>query len=283
MSKKRAKKKKKTARKDRKKKRLTAKTADRHELYEKSVQCPEADCDFIDRVFKKRYGRKPELLREDFCGTAFLCRTWADRRRKNRSIGVDMHESTLAWARERVEALGSETAERVTLLCDDVRNVNTPKVDVVVAMNFSYLVFRTREELRGYFAGVRESLRKEGMFLLDLYGGPESMSIEEEATDHDGFTYVWDQHAFNPITHETVCHIHFEFPRGGGRMRRAFSYEWRLWTIPEVREVLEEAGFHDVVVYWEGTAKDGTGNGVFRPSTKGDDSASFVVYIGALP
>ena len=26
-------------------------------------------------------------------------------------------------------------------------------------------------------------------------------------------------------------------------VRRAFSYEWRLWTVPELTEALSEAGF----------------------------------------
>lgn len=26
-------------------------------------------------------------------------------------------------------------------------------------------------------------------------------------------------------------------------LRRAFRYDWRLWTIPELAEMLEEAGF----------------------------------------
>ena len=71
--------------------------------------------------------------------------------------------------------------------------------------------------------------------------------------------------------------------KGGGTLRRAFTYKWRLWTIPEIREVLAEAGFREVTVYWEGTDEDGDGNGVFRPTRKGDDSACWVVYITARP
>ena len=29
-------------------------------------------------------------------------------------------------------------------------------------------------------------------------------------------------------------------------LRRAFRYDWRLWTVPELREMLLAAGFHDV-------------------------------------
>ncbi len=43
---------------------------DRHILYERSVQCPEADIRFFDRMYKERNGAPPRVLREDFCGTA---------------------------------------------------------------------------------------------------------------------------------------------------------------------------------------------------------------------
>ena len=29
-------------------------------------------------------------------------------------------------------------------------------------------------------------------------------------------------------------------------LRRAFQYNWRLWSIPELREMLLAAGFHSV-------------------------------------
>ncbi len=262
---------------------LTAATADRHSLYEQSVQCPEADCEFFDEAFKRAYGRKATTLREDFCGTAFLSRTWVELRKKNRAIGIDLDEPTLQYARDNHMRKLGHKAERVELIRADVNTVTDPKVEIIAAMNFSYLVFTTRSQLRAYFEKVHASLQKEGLFILDLYGGPESMVVQEEETEYDDYSYVWDQAEFNPITHEAVCHIHFNFPGDGGSIERAFTYEWRLWTIPEVREVLEEAGFHDSVVFWEGTGADGEGNGEFKPSTTGDDSSSFIVYIVAKP
>src|SRR5512145_471884 len=57
----------------RRKRKLTARTADRHVLYQESVQSPEADARFFTRYFKKLAGRPLRFLREDFCGTALLC------------------------------------------------------------------------------------------------------------------------------------------------------------------------------------------------------------------
>jgi hypothetical protein len=41
-------------------------------------------------------------------------------------------------------------------------------------------------------------------------------------------------------------------------MRRAFVYDWRLWTLPEVLKLLEEAGFRESRAYVD------TGDGVYH-------------------
>ena len=74
-------------------------------------------------------------------------------------------------------------------------------------------------------------------------------------------------------------YIHFRFP-DGSEMKRAFAYEWRLWTIPELTDILVDAGFKQVDCYWEGTAEDGeSGNGIFRKSRRGENDLSWVAYL----
>ena len=55
------------------KRKTLASQADLLELYENSVMAPEDDCAFFDELYRKLRGRKPEVLREDFCGTAKIC------------------------------------------------------------------------------------------------------------------------------------------------------------------------------------------------------------------
>jgi hypothetical protein len=77
------------------------------------------------------------------------------------------------------------------------------------------------------------------------------------------------------------CRIHFVFP-DGSKMKDAFRYEWRLWSIPEIRELLVEAGFSKTVVYWEGTDEDSDeGDGDFQPTEIGDADAGWIAYISA--
>jgi SAM-dependent methyltransferase len=254
---------------------------DRHYLYQTAVQSPEADIRFFDRVYGKRRGRKPSLMREDFCGTAHLSAGWVRTRRKNRAIGVDLDRETLEWGRRYNLAPLGEAARRVRLVCADVRRIRKPKVDLVAAMNFSYFVFKDRKTLQKYFEGVRKSLAPGGMLALDIFGGSNSQAEITEKKRLNGFTYVWEQVRFDPISHEVLFHIHFRF-HGGGGISRAFVYDWRLWSIPEVREVLREAGFRTVEVYWEGTESDtGEGDGVFRLTRRTTNHPGWIAYIVA--
>ena len=258
----------------------TAKTADRHELYQLSVQAPEGEVEFMTRTFRKLYGRKPIEMREDFCGTALFSCAWVNGSRDRRATGVDICGETLAWGRaHNLAALGA-AAERIELLQQDVRAATRRKFDVINAMNFSYWIFRTRDELRHYFSCVHKALGKEGLFFLDAYGGWESQEPMRERRKIDaGFTYVWDQASFDPIGHAIVNHIHFEF-RDGSRLDKAFTYEWRFWSLPEIQELLREAGFSDVRVYWD--ISDDPDVERYRPRARADNQAGWIAYLVAV-
>jgi SAM-dependent methyltransferase len=232
---------------------------DRLLLYTPAVQHVEHDLDVLERVYRSLSGRAPALLREDFCGTAALASAWVERGSHRRAWGVDLHGGTLAWARRRrLPALGA-AAERLTLIHADARRVTRPPADLVVALNYSYWVFHRRAELKAYFRAARASLAPGGLLCLDAFGGTGAMQ-ELVETRHipasrgpggervPGFRYVWEQTAFNPVDHRLRCQIHVHL-RDGRELRRAFTYDWRMWTLPEIRELLAEAGFRESVVY----------------------------------
>jgi SAM-dependent methyltransferase len=187
----------------------------------------------------------------------------------------------LEWGRvHHVQRLSPEQRTRLQVVQANVLEVETPPADIVVAFNFSYWTFKTREELKRYFLQARKGLRKDGIFCLDIYGGPEAHEEREESTEFDDFTYVWDQSRVDPITGRTLCYIHFRFP-DKSRIDKAFTYDWRLWSIPEVRELLAEAGFSSSTVYWQGTDEDGDADDVFEPAEEGDADLAWIAYIVA--
>lgn len=260
----------------------TAEKADKHTLYERSVQCVQADIDFITRVFKKNFKRQPHSLKEDFCGTFSAAVEFVNRHKKNKAIAVDLDKDVLKWGKKNNLPKAGKRAENITIKNKNVLEISQPKVDVVASMNFSYFIFKKRSELKKYFENVFASLKDKGLYVLDAYGGYEAQCPQEEHTIHDKFTYIWDQSEYNPVTNEVLNYIHFEFP-DGSRMDKAFEYDWRLWTLKELVELLEETGFSSADVYWEGwDEKKEEGNGIFRKTKSAENSAGWVAYITAV-
>jgi SAM-dependent methyltransferase len=255
--------------------------ADKYDLYLRSVQSPENEVSFFTRAFHTNYGRTPLVLREDFCGTAAVCCEWVKSRNDRSAIGIDLDPEPLAWGMENnVSKLDDDERRRVKLLEEDARSVRRKKADVVTAQNFSFYLFKTRNELRAYFEAAYRNLAREGVFVLDVLGGSEVMEEDrEEVRGHRSFKYVWEQARFDPITHNCLFHIHFRFPDGSG-IERAFTYDWRLWTIPEVRELLDEAGFRRADVYWESRdRRTGRGNDVYRRRERAESDPAWVAYV----
>jgi SAM-dependent methyltransferase len=264
---------------------ITARDADRHMLYEKAVQCPEADVEFFDRVYTETYGKVATVLREDFCGTAAMCCEWLGEREENRAVGIDLDPEVLEWSRaHRVPELG-EDARRLKLIEGDVLNPGEVEpAHIIAAFNFSYFGFHDRATLLAYFKSVKVGLAPEGLFILDIMGGPDAQVIQEEdrEIDDEGFTYVWEQASFNPVTNGLVCYIHFHFP-DGSKIRKAYTYDWRLWSVSELRDIAMEAGFSGLEVYWEGTDEDGEGDGNFDVSETGEDCEAWIAYVVVKP
>lgn len=300
-----------------------AATADRNDLYQRAVQCVESEIDFVDETFTKLRKRKAALLREDFCGTYHTACEWVRRRPTNVAVGIDLDPNQIAWGTaHNLTTLKPAQQARVLHHQGNVldplpapvaaaaNQLLAPKdrrkggggggggarFDVVLAMNFSYWCFNTRDQMLTYFRAAREALVADGILFMDFYGGADALKemterrkiAREPLTPHrkqagwynGPYTYLWEQERYNPITGLLISHIGFKFP-DGSRLKRAFSYQWRLWTLPELRDILHEAGFIKTTVHWEGDDAKGGGNGIFTPSEDGDACPSYICYITA--
>lgn len=225
---------------------------DKYALYAKAVQRPAADVRFFRHLYRELKGRAPKRLREDFCGTFGVCCEWVKLGPGYTAHGRDLSEEALRYGRERnLPKLTPGQRRRVAVTRQDVLEPGGPSPDLILAQNFSYNALTKRETLKAYFVNCRKSLRRDGVLALDIFGGAGTLKRNVERTDNRGFVFYWEQSGFNPVTHEARCAIHFK-PKGRKKVKDVFTYRWRLWTIPEVREVLAEAGFRTSHVYWEG-------------------------------
>ena len=266
-----------------KSKKSMADRADRYRLYEKAVQCPDPDLDFAEQVFKERNGRKPLSLREDFCASALLACSWVRRDDNNTALGVDLDDEVLRWGQKHhVNKMSPARQSRIKLIQGDVMTTTSKKADLVLALNFSYWIFKDKKPMVSYFRNVRRNLARDGLLILDCYGGSSAFQEMKEKRKCGKFTYIWQQESFDPVTHHASCYIHFRFPDKSW-LKKAFSYEWRVWTLPELRELLHESGFASDI-YWEGEDEDGEGNGEYSLlQGKASADEAWICYLVAYP
>lgn len=252
--------------------------ADAMALYQTTVQQPDEDVKLFRKIFRRAYGRRPVSLREDFCGAAAVSCAWVRSAPDRTARAIDLEESVLVWgALHNREALPEAARARLQLVQADVLDVVTPRADLVAAQNFSFFTFRDRRTLVRYFRAARRALRPEGALVLDVLGGHENVrgDAREVRRAGSGVRYVWEQEGFDPIHQRARYGIHFRF-RDGSEMRDAFRYDWRLWSIPETREALEDAGFRRTEVWWEDD------DGVWRPREAAPPHAVWLAVVVGL-
>ena len=255
---------------------------DKYAFYNQSVQSAAEDVKFYRKTFRQlRKGKLPEVLREDFCGTGAISCEWVKLDKTHKSCGLDLDSEPMNYGRQHyISKLKPSQQERAVLIKKDVLSRDLPSADIVVAVNFSYFFFKKRDILKRYFDNVYKSLNQDGIFVLDIFGGTQCTDAIEDKTKHKNFTYYWDQKNFDPVTNEAYFEIHFRYKQK--KYEGVFAYDWRMWSIQEIREIMQEVGFQDTKVYWEGTDKKGRGNGIFLPVEKGESCLSWIAYIAGV-
>ena len=244
---------------------MGGKRHDKYDLYERCVQEPEGTAKMLDHEFKRIRGRRALRMREDFCGTAVLCAEWAKLSPKHYAMGVDLDPAPIAWGRKRHFAPDMKHSARVEVVRGNVLDPHGKNFDLVIGFNFSWMIFKERAQLGRYFARARQALAPDGIFELDLYGGKDAITESKARTRMSGVTYVWDQVRFDPTTSDTFCAIHFEKLRGGGEMKRAFTYDWRLWNLAETIDLLRENGLEILELQNETSDENDVGTGLYKP------------------
>lgn len=238
-------------------------------------------------IYRRHRRREARFLREDFCGSFANSAEWVRRSVENKAVAVDQDSSPLAYGFENhYNRLTGDQKKRLTVLQKNVFHVQKPKVDILAALNFSYSAIKEESQLLRYFQNAFRSLKPDGVFVLDLMGGSELMEANEDIEEKKfpggkPFTYIWDQVSFDFISHCAEFFIHFKL-KNGRALRRAFHYDWRLWTIPEIRTLMTRAGFRKTVVYSEGTTRNGEGNGLFKPKEREEGCEVWVIYVVGL-
>ena len=243
----------------------------RHELYEAAAQSPDEQAQFLSAVS----GHRALALGEDFCGTGALSLAWARLSPQHRAVATDLDDEPLALLRRRIEA------DTVTAVRGDVTDSTTP-ADLIAALNFSIGYFYDRPSLLRYLRAARARLGAGGVFVCDLYGGADQFALGESDMElRGGARYIWEQRDADPLTARVTNAMHFVTAEGR-HLRDAFVYDWRLWSAPELRDAMLEAGFASVDVYDRlGDARAADGSVEVLPIHGDELDENYVIYLAA--
>lgn len=259
------------------------------DLYRLAVQNPVAEATFLLRAYThaNRGQGRPTVLKEDFAGSAVLATMWAMMDVDHQAVAVDNHAATIRWARSRSERELGRRAKAVRFRQSDVLDARAPKADIIAALNFSTFIYHDRPSLERYFKAARRSLKPGGVLVIDAYGGPgamrmgiQSRRIAPPAEENiRPFVYQWEQKSYDAATGRIDCRIHFKL-HDGSTMPSAFRYDWRLWTLPELREAMQSAGFGEVTIWCDRVdAAGGRADGVFRPVKHMAAREDWIAYV----
>lgn len=252
---------------------------DRFDLYERCVTNPVPTARFLRALHDGR----PCVLGEDFSGTAALARAWIALDPRHRAVAVDRDPEPLARLRG---------IDRLRCLHADVLNASD-RVDILACTNFPIGYWHTRADLLTYLRHARTRLKPRGLLVCDLYGGSDAFTTGRYTTTLQGparqrITYTWEQRHADPLTGLVTNAIHFQVKGPGraaraGRLRDAFVYHWRLWSIPELKDAMLEAGFASVDVHASlGDAIDHAGRVIVTQTTDPAELTDpWVVYLAA--
>lgn len=269
---------------------------DKLELYRWAVQDPQTHVVVLARMYAAIHpGRTPLVLREDFAGTSAEAVEWVRTSKQRSAVAVDLDGPTLQWAAARAQRLLGNGATRLQFIEEDVLRVGPPQVsaaDIISALNFSVLYFQQRSQLDNYFRHAHRSLAEGGLFVMNLFGGagatkayidtrkitPAPRAPEQAPPP---FEYQWEQRGYNAVTGRIDCRIHFVVD--GQTLTDAFMYDWRLWTLPELVDLLRGAGFSDVQVWRHTYDPKRQPNPVFLGKVDAiSDDATWLAYVVAV-
>lgn len=236
----------------------------------------------------------PSVLREDFAGTADIAASWIAAAPHRAAWAIELDRATHDWStvhtaprlpdalRGRLSLVHGDSAD-VGLLesSEDPARAAVPLADVVCALNFSYSVFHTPAALRAYFEAALLGLEPGGVLLLDVLGGPDRERVGlETSTTKGALSYTWTQEAYAPNTRRVRCALSFAHA-DGRRADRAFVYDWRLWRVHELQDLLAAAGFSKIHIWWEQRDQTGQPTGSYRRVAHPLQEPAYVCYLAA--
>ncbi len=130
-----------------------------------------AECDFLEKIFKKYGQKKLHSILDLGCGTGGHGLILA--KRGYQMTGIDLSKEMIAIAKRKNE----REKTGISFSVGDIRSLNLRKTfDAAISMFAAISYLTTNQELYSAFRTVSRHLEKNGIFVFDFWFGPAVMS-----------------------------------------------------------------------------------------------------------
>lgn len=188
-----------------------------------------------------KHGAQPQAALDLACGTGSVALAMA---RKGITVtGLDLSPKMLAQARAK---LAAEADLPVSFAHGDMRSFELAERVQLVTCWFDAMNYNLREEdLLATFRCTAACLERGGLFVFDMnsvYALANLWGDNAFTEDHGDVIYIW-QNAYEPVTRTGTLTATFFVRRGELYERFAEVHVERGYYMPEVTQLLAQAGF----------------------------------------
>lgn len=209
-------------------------------LYESSVQSVKKEVEFFRKIFRMLYNKVPETFREDFCMTGRLSSEWVKLSVMNKAVGLDIDQSAIDYG----IANNNDNTDRIQLynlnVLDEYKSDFIINFDIVCSLNYSHFLLTKRLELVKYLKNVRKVILK-GIYVIDVFGGSH-IYTEHKYQHSDNDIYEFHGTAMNILNNRSLSRLTYKIKKN--KYKELFRCDFRIYSLIELREALEEAGFN---------------------------------------
>lgn len=225
------------------------KVPSKFELYQRSVQNAKKESEFFRKTYRLIYNKVAEKFREDFCGTGLLSCEWVKGNVMNTAVGLDIDQETLDWGIENNVNNLCSGSDRVKLLNQNVLDEFdiTQKFEIICSLNYSHFLLPQRKMILKYFTNMVKNLDQKGIFILDFYGGSHIYRDHKYQHNKSSNFYEFSGNQMNIISNTSKCSLNYKIKKN--KYKPMFSFNFRIYSIIELREALEEVGLNKFKLY----------------------------------
>jgi cyclopropane fatty-acyl-phospholipid synthase-like methyltransferase len=214
-----------------------------YDLIYRNIKDYENECRTLEQIFTKFRKKKSRNILDVGCGTGSHALILA--KHGCSVVGIDISKMMVEKARTKAKKEKTD----VQFYVQDMRKMQLDKeFDCAISMFGAIGYILTYEDLVKVLSRLKKHLNKDGLFAFEFWniGGVKPSPYQRwlEASDAKKTVYRFSETNLNPQTNILTLNMHF-LVLNEDRLLEKFNetHVHRCYTLPEIREYLENNGF----------------------------------------